>query len=402
MALTAYTRTTWKSGDILTATKLNNMESQILSLTKVFIAENDADRYVASKNTWGIIKIANNDNFTIENGILNFQASPSFVNLTASGNISAANISASGNITITNNLIVTDKIIAAEAITLSLATTVSNTLTVTGATTLNGNLSATNASLSGTLGVTGVTTLQAVNANNIAVTNGITANQVTLSSALATYNTLDLIPEGRLENYVSTTLSNISITAGTGLTGGGTLASTRTISLSPATTSTLGGIQVGDNLTITNEGILSGNYQVATTSTNGLLSAADKTKLDALKLVATSGSYNDLTNLPTNVSTWQNDAGYLTPNTLASALESVDDNDQPLVPLATKIGAPDQTGAYFVRVIVGENDAKTVLWGSMPDMPTTAGTYQLQVTVENDTISYAWINGGEQNGGNNE
>jgi len=31
----------------------------------------------------------------------------------------------------------------------------------------------------------------------------------------------------------------------------------------------------------------------------------------------------------------------------------------------------------------------------MPDMPTTAGTYQLQVTVENDTISYAWINGGE-------
>jgi len=211
-------------------------------LTKVFIAENDADRYVASKNTWGIIKIANNDNFTIENGILNFQASPSFVNLTASGNISAANISASGNITITNNLIVTDKIIAAEAITLSLATTVSNTLTVTGATTLNGNLSATNASLSGTLGVTGVTTLQAVNANNIAVTNGITANQVTLSSALATYNTLDLIPEGRLENYVSTTLSNISITAGTGLTGGGTLASTRTISLSPATTSTLGGI----------------------------------------------------------------------------------------------------------------------------------------------------------------
>lgn len=402
MALTAYTRTTWKSGDILTATKLNNMESQILSLTKVFVAENDADRYVASKSAWGIIKIANNDNFTIENGILNFQASPSFVNLTASGNISAANISASGNITITNNLIVTDKIIAAEAITLSLATTISSTLTVAGTTTLTGDLSASNASLSGTLGVTGVTTLQAVNANNIAVTNGITSNQVTLSNALATYNTLDLIPEGRLENYVSTTLSNISITAGTGLTGGGTLASTRTISLSPATTSTLGGIQVGDNLAITNEGILSGNYQVATTSTNGLLSAADKTKLDALQSVATSGSYNDLTNRPTNVSTWQNDAGYLTSSTLANALDSVDDNEQPLIPLTTKVSAPDAAGAYFLRVIAGENDTKTGVWGSMPDLPTTAGTYQLQVTVENDTISYAWINGGEQNGGNNE
>lgn len=402
MALTAYTRSTWKSGDILTATKLNNIESQIMNLTKVFVAENDADRYVASKSDWGIIKIANNDNFAIDNGILNFIASPSFTNITASGTINGAALTISGNSTINGNLTITNKFLVSDAITLRLATTVSNTLTVTSTAALNGGMSTTNATVSGTLGVTGVTTLQAVNANNIAVTNGITANQVTLSNALATYNTLDLIPEGRLENYVSTTLSNISITAGTGLTGGGTLASTRTISLSPATTSTLGGIQVGDNLAITNEGILSGNYQVATTSTDGLLSAADKTTIDALQLVATSGSYNDLTNRPTNVSTWQNDAGYLTSSTLANALDSVDDNEQPLVPLATKISAPDQTGAYFVRVIAGENDTKTVVWGSMPDMPTTAGTYQLQVTVENDTISYAWINGGEQNGGNNE
>ena len=56
----------------------------------------------------------------------------------------------------------------------------------------------------------------------------------------------------------------------------------------------------------------------ATSSTNGLMSAADKKKLDSLATVATSGNYNDLKNRPTIPSlsgyatqTWVNQQGFL-------------------------------------------------------------------------------------------
>lgn len=377
MALTAYTRSTWKSGDILTATKLNNIESQIMNLTKVFVAENDSDRYVTSKNAWGIVKIANNSNFSASNGVLDLVASPSFTNITASGTASMATLSASGNATIGGNLTVTNKMSVGATITFAVAATASNTFTATGLATLNGGLSTTNASLSGTLGVTGVTTLQAVNANNISVTNGITTNRATLTAALDTYNALDLIPESRLTSYVGSTLGSISITAGDGLTGGGSLSVTRTLSLMPATTSSIGGIKVGANLSISNDGILSGNYAVATTSAAGLMSASDKTKLDGLSTVASSGSYEDLVDAPTALSAFTNDVPYVTSNEISR-----------------KIDMPDVAGTYCLQVVEDENNNFSSIWAVMPPLPSTNGTYQLQVTMNNDIPTYSWIRSG--------
>ena len=51
-------------------------------------------------------------------------------------------------------------------------------------------------------------------------------------------------------------------------------------SLPTASASTLGGVKVGGNLTVSN-GVLSGDYKTATTSADGLLSKTDKTNLDA-------------------------------------------------------------------------------------------------------------------------
>ena len=51
--------------------------------------------------------------------------------------------------------------------------------------------------------------------------------------------------------------------------------------LPAATTSTLGGVKVGSNLAIDANGVLSGNYSNASSSAAGLMSAADKTALDA-------------------------------------------------------------------------------------------------------------------------
>lgn len=379
MALTAYTRSTWKSGDILTATRLNNIESQVMNLTKVFVAENDSDRYVASKNAWGTVKIANNNNFSISNGVLDLVASPSFTNITASGTASMATLSASGDATIGGSLTVTNKMSVGMTITFAVAATASNTFTATGLATLNGGLNTTNASLSGTLGVTGVTTLQAVNANNISVTNGITTNRATLTAALDTYNALDLIPESRLTSYVGSTLGSISITAGDGLTGGGSLSVTRTLSLAPASTSSIGGIKVGANLSISNDGILSGNYAAASTSAAGLMSASDKTKLDGLSTVASSGSYEDLVDAPTALSAFSNDVPYVTSNEISR-----------------KVDMPYAAGTYCLQVTEDENNNFSSVWTEMPPLPSFNGTYQLQVTMNNDIPTYSWIRtGGE-------
>lgn len=62
----------------------------------------------------------------------------------------------------------------------------------------------------------------------------------------------------------------------------GIAANANDYSLPTASTSTLGGVKVGDNLSISN-GVLSGAYATATTSTAGLMSGVDKTKLDGLK-----------------------------------------------------------------------------------------------------------------------
>ena len=58
--------------------------------------------------------------------------------------------------------------------------------------------------------------------------------------------------------------------------------------LPTATASALGGVKVGDNLAIdSSTGVLSGNYSAASTSAAGLMSAADKTKLDGIAAGAT-------------------------------------------------------------------------------------------------------------------
>lgn len=97
----------------------------------------------------------------------------------------------------------------------------------------------------------------------------------------------------------------------------------------------------------------------ATTEANGLMSASDKSKLNALPTatelaqelegkvdsadlaeIATSGSYNDLTDkptiptVPTNVSTFTNDAGYITASDVANKQDKM-----PIVQVASGITA---------------------------------------------------------------
>jgi hypothetical protein len=60
-------------------------------------------------------------------------------------------------------------------------------------------------------------------------------------------------------------------------TGGGSY------TLPTASSSTLGGVKVGSNLSINSTGVLSASYSNATTSASGLMSSSDKTKLNGIE-----------------------------------------------------------------------------------------------------------------------
>lgn len=68
----------------------------------------------------------------------------------------------------------------------------------------------------------------------------------------------------------------------------GIAANANNYTLPAATANTLGGIKVGTNLAIdSSTGVLSGNYSTASSSTDGLMSATDKSKLDGIETGAT-------------------------------------------------------------------------------------------------------------------
>lgn len=91
----------------------------------------------------------------------------------------------------------------------------------------------------------------------------------------------------------------ITISAGTGLNGGGTLTANRTINLSAATTKALGGIIVGDRLSIDSDGKLSATYTytlpTASASVLGGVKVGTTLAISSgvlnLKAVGTAGTY---------------------------------------------------------------------------------------------------------------
>nr|DAW07516.1 MAG TPA: tail protein [Caudoviricetes sp.] len=91
--------------------------------------------------------------------------------------------------------------------------------------------------------------------------SGTTYVEISPSLALGeTSTTAYAGDKGKANATAIAALKAITISAGTGLTGGGNLTSNRTISLKVATTTTLGGIKVGDRLSIDADGVLDATY----------------------------------------------------------------------------------------------------------------------------------------------
>lgn len=144
----------------------------------------------------------------------------------------------------------------------------------------------------------------ALNTNLTYRWSGTTYVEISPSLALGeTSTTAYAGDKGKANATAIAALKAITISAGTGLTGGGNLTSDRTISLKVATTATLGGIKVGDRLSIDADGVLDATYTytlpTASSSVLGGVKVGTTLAISSgvlnLKSVVTAGTYTKVT-----------------------------------------------------------------------------------------------------------
>ena len=173
------------------------------------------------------------------------------------------------------------------------------------------------------------------------------------------------------------------------VTADGTISSAAAYTLPPATTTTLGGIIVGSNLSIGSDGVLSATasptlYSTTGQNTDGAMTQKATTDALALKAdssslapVATSGDYNDLDNLPT-------------PPTVYNGTLTIQQNGT-TVDTFTANSSADKT--VNIETITAETVAPAeevgAITASMIDWTTMPGSYS---TTEQKT-PFTWIDG---------
>lgn len=148
---------------------------------------------------------------------------------------------------------------------------------------------------------TDIDALPTVSEVNTAISNAIDA---LIDGAPATYDTLKEISDwiathtSEYEALIAGLATKVDKVEGKGLSTedyttaektklAGIAEGANAYTLPTASASVLGGVKIGANISVANDGTISGDYSAATTSAAGLMSAADKTKLEGIEAGAT-------------------------------------------------------------------------------------------------------------------
>lgn len=144
---------------------------------------------------------------------------------------------------------------------------------------LSGDYSAATTSAAGLMSATDKSKLDGIEAGATAITvdSSISSSSTNPVENQAVYTAL----AGKVDTETGKGLSTNDYTDAEKTKLAGIEAGANNYSLPAATTSALGGVKVGSNLAVDANGVISGDYSNATTSAAGLMSAADKTALDA-------------------------------------------------------------------------------------------------------------------------
>jgi hypothetical protein len=144
---------------------------------------------------------------------------------------------------------------------------------------LSGDYSAASSSAAGLMSAADKTKLDGIEAGATAITvdSAISSSSTNPVENQAIYTAL----AGKVDTETGKGLSSNDYTDAEKTKLAGIEAGANNYSLPTAAAGTLGGVKVGSNLAIDANGVLSGNYSNASSSAAGLMSAADKTALDA-------------------------------------------------------------------------------------------------------------------------
>ena len=144
---------------------------------------------------------------------------------------------------------------------------------------LSGDYSAASSSAAGLMSAADKTKLDGIEAGATAITvdSAISSSSTNPVENQAIYTALT----GKVDTETGKGLSTNDYTDTEKTKLAGIEAGATNYSLPTAAAGTLGGVKVGSNLAIDANGVLSGNYSNASSSAAGLMSAADKTALDA-------------------------------------------------------------------------------------------------------------------------
>ena len=144
---------------------------------------------------------------------------------------------------------------------------------------LSGDYSAASSSAAGLMSAADKTKLDGIEAGATAITvdSAISSSSTNPVENQAIYTAL----AGKVSTEAGKGLSSNDYTDTEKTKLAGIEAGANNYSLPTAAAGTLGGVKVGSNLAIDANGVLSGNYSNASSSAAGLMSAADKTALDA-------------------------------------------------------------------------------------------------------------------------
>lgn len=144
---------------------------------------------------------------------------------------------------------------------------------------LSGDYSAASSSAAGLMSAADKTKLDGIEAGATAITvdSAISSSSTNPVENQAIYTAL----AGKVDTEAGKGLSSNDYTDTEKTKLAGIEAGANNYSLPTAAAGTLGGVKVGSNLAIDANGVLSGNYSNASSSAAGLMSAADKTALDA-------------------------------------------------------------------------------------------------------------------------
>lgn len=329
MAIT-YQRNTWETGKVITAKALNDIETGIVNIVEKL---NGMDSQVKSQT------------------------------LTVEGNASiGGNANIDGNADIGGN------------------TSIGGTATVTEKATFNGSVE-----ISGATTINGATVINGATAINNDITVG-TDNHIILSASPS--DNKHAVTKKYVDDQVNT-INNKTIASGNaGIVSSGKLGVDNgiTLTLQPATSETLGGIKVGDNLTINETtGELSGNYSVATTSAAGLMSSSHFDKLE--NNVVTGISINGGTaQSPTN--------GVVNISVLTEA-----NLDSPAFSGVVNFGDQISIDANNNKITINQTDITesqlNTLYSILPQDSISDGEYTLKLsksTVDDEPVfTYSWV-----------